>query len=202
MATRYPREHLENAIRYLAEKYPATFFEDPGMRRPLKATIAADLQKDGVDEGIIAGVSFYMNHFGYQRQIQAGADRVDLNGRKAGVVTELEQLNAQKKVREAKEEINNRKNGPVPSLRSSPAAGKTSGDDLSKVAAPVKRVSSTPESASVLARLQMLLGSADKVFAATEDEALRTALTLASLKLLVDEAHKVIATLEDQTHDN
>jgi sRNA-binding protein len=201
MATRYPREHLENAIRYLAEKYPACFFEDPGMRRPLKATIAADLQKDGVDEGIIAGVSFYMNHFGYQRQIQAGADRVDLNGRKAGVVTELEQLTAQKKVKEAKEEINNRKTNPVPSLRSSPVAGKISGDGLSKAAAPVKQVSPgpTPEGVPVLARLHMLLESADKVFAATEDEALRTALTLASLKLLVAEAHKVIAALEDQT---
>jgi hypothetical protein len=201
MATRYPRDHLEDAIRYLAGKYPACFFEDPAMRRPLKATIAADLQKDGVAEEIIAGVSFYMNHFGYQRQIQAGADRVDLNGRKAGVVTELEQLNAQKKVKEAKEEINNRKNGPVPSLRSSPVAGKISGDDFGKVAAPGKQVSPgpTPESAPVLARLHMLLASADKVFAANEDEALRTALTLASLKLLVDEAHKVITKLEHQT---
>jgi hypothetical protein len=43
----------------------------------------------------------------------------------------------------------------------------------------------------------MLLESASEVFAATQDEALRTALTLASLRLLVDEARKVITTLEE-----
>jgi hypothetical protein len=34
----YPREHVQEAVHYLAEKYPACFFEDPGVRRPLKAT--------------------------------------------------------------------------------------------------------------------------------------------------------------------
>src|SRR6516162_3008269 len=92
----YPREHLEQCVRYLADKYPACFFEDPGQRRPLKTNIVADLQKDGVSEGILAGVSYYVRHFGYLRCLQAGAERVDLNGKKAGVVTEQEMLNAEK----------------------------------------------------------------------------------------------------------
>src|ERR1700719_2895162 len=95
-----PREHLEDCVRYLAAKYPATFFEDPGMRRSLKINIVSDLQKEDVSAEIIAGVSFYTRHFAYQRSLLAGAERVDLNGKKAGVVTEQEQLNAQKKIRE------------------------------------------------------------------------------------------------------
>ena len=44
-AKAYPREHLEECVRYLADKYPACFFVDPGMRRPLKINIVADLRE-------------------------------------------------------------------------------------------------------------------------------------------------------------
>jgi sRNA-binding protein len=195
MTTRYPREYLENAVRLLAAKYPACFFEDPGMRRPLKAKIIADLQKEGVSEEIIAGVEFYTNHFGYQRCLQAGTDRVDLNGKKAGVVTEQEQRNAQRKIREDKEELG-RRNSPILTLRSLHAAGKIPDDQLRKVNVPMKKMAEGSKSAPILARPHMLLASAEEVFAATQDEALRTALTLASLRLLVSEVEKVIAALE------
>ena len=163
----------------------------------MKTKIVADLQKDGISEEIIAGVDFYTNHFGYQRSLQAGADRVDLNGKKCGTATEQEQLNAQKKIRGDKEELSRRTNS-ISTLRFLHAAGKIPDDQLGKVTLPMKAASS--KSDPILARPHMLLTSAGEVFAATEDEALRTALTLASLRLLVDEVQKIIATLEGK-HD-
>ena len=200
-----PREHLENCVSNLAAKYPACFFEDPRMRRPLKINIVSDLQKEGVSAEIIAGVSFYMRNWEYQRSLQAGAERVDLNGKKAGVVTEQEQLNAQKKVREEKEELARKNNaGSLPAvsvLRSLHEAGKISTDQLSKVtlpATPPARQTMSPKSSPVLARLQTLLERTNTLLIETEDEALRSALAGTCLRLVVSEAQRVIASFEGQ----
>jgi hypothetical protein len=52
-------------------------------------------------------------------------------------------------------------------------------------------------SPAVLARLQILLASANNALETTEDESLRSALAVTSLKLLVDEAQNVITSLQD-----
>ena len=45
---------------------------------------------------------FYLQSWGYLSCIEAGAERVDLNGKKAGIVTEQEQMSAQKRIRDEK----------------------------------------------------------------------------------------------------
>ena len=70
------------------------------MRQPLKKSIVADLEKDRVLDGEkrTAAVAFYTNDWTYQRALQAGVGRIDLDGTKAGTVTELEQRAAEKKI--------------------------------------------------------------------------------------------------------
>jgi hypothetical protein len=83
--TRYPREQLEEAVNIPVAKYPAAFFVDENQRRPLKADIDQDLVNDGNGELLVeGGLNYYRRNWGYQRSLQAGAERVDLNGQKAG----------------------------------------------------------------------------------------------------------------------
>jgi sRNA-binding protein len=202
----YPREQLEQCIRYLADRYPGCFFEDPGQRRPLKTNLVADLQKDGVSEEIIAGVSYYMRHFGYLRCLQAGAERVDLNGKKAGVVTEQEMLNAEKQFREQKEQIA-RKNAAatlpaISVIRSLHATGSIPTDQLRKVTLPATPTSTRRTAQPIspeLARLQTLLASTNTILTETGDDSLRAALVGTSLKLLISEAQKALASLDGGT---
>jgi sRNA-binding protein len=202
-----PREYLEEAIRKLAAAYPKCFFEDPRLRRPLKTTIESDLRKDGVDEETIAGVNFYISAWTYQRALQAGAERVDLNGKKAGVVTEQEQLNAQNRVREEQEERARRNNAehgvrkrPVADLLALHAAERALTNQPSDITASEEeqQLMKSPKSAPALTRLQMLLQSVNTILSDTEDELLRPALAAAALRVLVREAERTIASLEGQ----
>jgi ProP effector len=97
------RQDSEEVVHMLAEKYQKCFFEDPRMRQPLKLNIIADLQQDGLPvalELLSAGMDWYQSHFSYQYALQAGAKRIDLNGKEVGTVTKKEQDNAQKKIRD------------------------------------------------------------------------------------------------------
>ncbi len=211
----FPKEILLEAVRHLADKYPACFFEDPRQRRPLKSSIISDLEGDGATDELIAGADFYTRDWDYQRCLQAGAERVDLNGKKAGVVTEQEQRNARRRVREEKAALSS-KISPVSALKS---LSRAADDTLNKVASlqppseprdgpapskpdpellPASPAVQTAEStsSSPLARLQKLASTAAHLHADTEDETLRSALTVATLKLLADEARKVITSLE------
>jgi ProP effector len=203
--TRFPREHLEGSIRRLATRYPACFFEVPKLRRPLKAAIESDLEKDGVDNDVIAAVRFYRSNWSYQRALQAGAERVDLNGRKAGIVTEQEQRTAQNRIRTEQEELA-RKDGssssaqqasPGPTLLSLRAVREPSADQPS--ADLEQQPAGSPKAPPPLARLQAILQSASDITASTEDETLRAALMTTALRVLVGEAEKVIASLESQS---
>jgi sRNA-binding protein len=44
----YHRRERDDAIGYLASKFPKCFFEDPTHRRPLKHNIILDLEKENV----------------------------------------------------------------------------------------------------------------------------------------------------------
>src|SRR2546429_8991493 len=120
-ARTFPKEQLLDCIHQLATRYPACFFEDPRLRRPLKSTIISDLQKEGASDLVFAGVNYYTRNWTYQNCLQAGAERVDLDGKKAGIVTEQEQLNAQKRVREEKQALSG---DAISVVRSLHAAGK------------------------------------------------------------------------------
>jgi len=173
----YPREELENGVMHLAKKYPAAFFPDAWSRRPLSLDIFDELQSEGEGDLLLASASFYMRNWYYQGALHAGAERIDLNGKKVGTVTKQEEIAAQKQIQEekARKEEQNRS---VPMLQ-----------PQTKVT-PKPMLSSNPQ----LSRLHTLLGSADKV--KTDDKPLHAAMTAAALKLLVREAQQVIAELE------
>jgi sRNA-binding protein len=176
----YPREELENGVMHLAKKYPAAFFPDTWSRRPLSANILDELQDDGAGDVLLASASFYIRNWNYQALLQAGAERIDLNGKKAGVVTKQEEIAAQKQIQEEKaiqarkqeEQIRN-----VPMLQ------------------PLRTVPKPVISNPKLSRLHTLLGSADEI--KTDDKPLQAVMTAAALKLLVKEAQKAIAELEN-----
>jgi sRNA-binding protein len=158
----------------------------------LKTNIVADLEKDGVSDEIIAGLPFYMRNFGYLYCLQAGVERVDLNGKKAGVVTEQEQLNAQKQVREEKEELA-RKNA-FAVLRPVSVVQPISNVPLPAVTK--QAMAADPQNRPELARLATLLASTNTIMSETGDKALRSALASASLNLLIQEAQKIVTSLE------
>jgi ProP effector len=92
----YHRTERDEFIRYLAEQFPKCFFEDPAQRRPLKRDIIDDLEKRKVlnSEKLLCALDWYKNHFTYRYTIIAGAERVDLDGQRAGTVTVREQQEA------------------------------------------------------------------------------------------------------------
>jgi sRNA-binding protein len=197
------------AIQHLTTKYPATFFEDARLRRPLKSTILTDLQEDDASAEFLSGAEFYMKSWGYLGSLQAGTERVDLAGKKCGVVTEQEQLSAQKRIREErgrareeKEALSRETDSQLSKVTfmkppSKPKASKPDSSELPPVKydAPAVQVTE-PDSVPPLTRLQKLFDTATTLYAETEDEVLRSALTVATLKLLADETRKVITSLE------
>ena len=204
-----PREQLEESIRELADKYPKCFIVNGPMRLPLKVGIASDLRQDDVDEHTISAIGFYTQSWNYLECLQAGAARVDLDGGKAGVVTEQEASAAQRRLAEGQAEVARRRSAPSsftpPAfLNSKHSISQPCESALPKEVRPApsaeKPSAESPKATSPLARLQGILQSASDIAARTEDETLRTALTTTALKVLVGEAEKVIATLGG-THD-
>jgi sRNA-binding protein len=112
MRYQFSREEIDATIRQLANNYPKCFFEDPRQRRPLKKSIAVDLQNDGFPaayELIVSAIDWYMKNFSNQYALATGAKRIALDGKEVGTVTEQEHLNAQKKIEADKQTVGERK---------------------------------------------------------------------------------------------
>ena len=201
----YPREMLEEWVGYLVHKYPACFYHDPALKRPLKKDIQDDLRDESAIDAE-AAVTFYTRNWGYLYCLQAGAQRVDLDGKKAGVVTEQETLTAKKQLYDEKQRVKERRaierGDPIATLNGLHANGRIPDDQLRKVDAPplppvrtvreVKQATGNP-----WARLESLMGHTAKLMAADEDKVLQSALVAAALKVLVQESQRVIASLEN-----
>lgn len=100
----YHQHQRDEFVRYLAEMFPKCFFEEPDHRRPLKHNIIDDLEARKVldRDKLLQTLDWYTGHFTYSRILIAGAERVDLDGTKAGVVTMKEQQDARTDPRSAK----------------------------------------------------------------------------------------------------
>jgi sRNA-binding protein len=204
----YPREMLEEWVGYLVQNYPACFFGDPGQRRPIKKDIQNDLRHE-TDIDVETAVSYYIRSWGYLYSLRAGVDRIDLDGKKAGVVTEQEAAAAHKQLVDEKQKLYEKRaverRNSIATLNGLHANGRISTDQLRKVDAPP--VPPVPPVRTVLevkqatgnpwARLESLMGHTAKLMAAGEDRVLQSALVAASLKVLVQEAQRVIASLEN-----
>jgi ProP effector len=118
----FRRDECDAIIAKLATHYPACFFENPKFRRPLKKDILADLHAAGFPftrEETAAAVEWYKSHFSYRYAVQAGAKRVDLDGREAGTVTLAEQRSAESYIAKRKQERHQDRDLPPPSGRPS-----------------------------------------------------------------------------------
>jgi sRNA-binding protein len=107
MSYRLNRDVRDLIVAKLAAHYPACFFAEPRFRRPLKKDILADLHAAGfpfTSEETAEAVDWYKSHFSYRYAVQAGAKRVDLDGREAGTVTLAEQRNAESYIAKRKQE--------------------------------------------------------------------------------------------------
>ena len=208
-----PRPMLEEYIEYLSTRYPKCFFVDSRMRRPLKKTIVADLQKDRVwdDEKIGAVANFYMNDFGYLYALTPGAERVDLDGNKAGTVTEQERVDAIKRVKAIKQRLSEKDKDiglPVAMMSRLHAAGQIPTDALSKVTAPkvipMKKPPEpphdipdleAPKSDLIAERMETLVASLHDIN--TRDRELKATLVIATANLIVAEAQKLLSLAKE-----
>jgi sRNA-binding protein len=112
------RDDIERCIEALSEIYPAAFFVSGRLRRPLKIGIAKDIKADLAADpdselkfsDIDQVLAWYTNHVGYQYACSvAGVMRVDLDGAKAGTVTESEARQAKERATEIFAQIEARK---------------------------------------------------------------------------------------------
>jgi sRNA-binding protein len=194
----YHRDERDAGVEILATKYPACFFLQSQMRRPLKRAILSDLIKDTAPaerELLTVSLQWYMEHFGYHYSLRPGAKRVDLNGKEVGVVTETEARNAQTYIRSRQKELQERQiMKSRPSLVANPTVAKPDvaaavvlqppADDLKIVASPT----------DPMAQLRDLF---DAVLALRDQpEALRRPLAIAGLRAVVAEIEKCVTTLE------
>jgi sRNA-binding protein len=198
------REDRQAAIKELAVQYPKCFFEEPTLRRPLKNTIVDDLEKDnpgsrGEMERVIS--NWYRSHFGYQRALIEGAERIDLNGVKAGTVTATEQQNARKFIRDRKKEMLEQREDCWPAYVLPPTATKEqmNGHEnmISKTTAPLSLPSKTPPATGLpslhpsLIPLQDTLTALNEIMTNKQFETVRTALVKTAIAELLREVETV-----------
>jgi ProP effector len=199
---RYNREEIEATIRMLAERFPKCFVENPQLCRPLKRNILADLEQadfPAAHDLIAAAVNWYESNFSYLYALQAGAKRIDLNGKEVGTVTELEQAAALKKIKERKKFLSERYGGynATKTLATLHAAGRIPDDQLRKLEAPPIPVKTKPAAAPELTRVHEALAAAQTAWAGSGDTSLRAALTSAALGVVIKEAQSVIDSFTD-----
>jgi ProP effector len=194
------RTDRDAAIRDLAVQYPGCFFEEPTLRRPLKNSIVDDLGKDNAgDRGQLERVlDWYRSDFGYQRSLIAGAEKVDLNGKKAGTVTAKEQEDAHRYVRERQKELAERRaarvNAEDPVPRSTTAKEQMNGHEnmISKTPPPPSLPSLRPS----LVVLQEALVAVNGLLTDKRFESMRGVLVTAALKEVIAGAQALIGSLQ------
>jgi ProQ/FINO family len=100
-------DERDEFVRCLAESFPKCFFEEPAQRRPLKRDIIDDLEERKVlsRDKLLCALGWYEGHFTYRYPVIAGAERVDLDGKKAGTVTAKEQQEVRAWVAARKHEL-------------------------------------------------------------------------------------------------
>lgn len=195
----YHREDLDQGIRELVAEHPKTFFEDPSLRRPLKLDILADLEKEGsMDrEKLVHTLDWYMSHYTYRRGLIAGAEQIDLEGRKAGTVTAKEQQEARawvvarkKQMAELQQLTNNLPTARVSAARAG-AANKPNEAVMPKTAA------TTPPLHHSLSEMQAAIGIVNNIMTDHQYEPLRPALATAALEEIIGKAERLIGSLRD-----
>ena len=173
----FPREQLEDFVNELAFSYPKCFFENGRFKRPLKKNIILDLEKDGMldAERRVAALGFYTHDWNYEWKLEAGAKRIDLDGKEVGTVTETEDREAKERVRAARQEKNQTSNNirvEVATLARREMA-----------TAPTFNQSEKAAAYAPLGRLRNPWENLEHISTNTDDSALRDALIVAALQV-------------------
>jgi sRNA-binding protein len=189
----YHKPDREEFIRYLAERFPKCFFEDPSQRRPLKHNIIIDLERENIleHEKLSQTLDWYTNHFAYRYSLMAGAERVDLDGNKAGTVTPQEQQEARAWIAARKRElIERQENQQAAVIKPAVVKLATNGHVNGAVAAPSLHPS--------LTEMQSALTIVSGILTEKQYEPLRPVLATAALREIVNGAEKLIGSLQKQ----
>jgi sRNA-binding protein len=207
MSYRLSRDQRDLIVAKLAAHYPACFFEEPRLRRPLKRGILADLYADGfpfTPDETAEAVDWYESHFAYRHAVQAGAKRVDLSGREAGTVTLAEQRSAELYIAKRKQEMQDR--NLLPAVRTTLAlhrAGEIPDDALRKITVSAAATDSARSQArvdnvagAVIDAADLRLASARKVDAGNGDGAKKRHKRLSPPCPTCGANSKVIATVQ------
>jgi sRNA-binding protein len=94
-------EFKKAIVAKLAKRWPNCFYLAGHERRPLKVGIGREIDADRL--GITASelglvLNYYVGSHGYLDSMRAGADRISLDGKLAGVVTEADEAHAKAKI--------------------------------------------------------------------------------------------------------
>ena len=185
----FPREQLEDFVKELAFSYPKCFSPDRRFKRPLKKNIILDLEKDGMldDERRFAALGFYTHDWNYELKLEAGAKRIDLDGKEVGTVTETEEREAKERVRAAQQERNRTSNNIKVEVATLPPR--------EMATAPTFKRTEKAAAYAPLGRLRNLWENLEHISTNTDDTALRDALIVAALQVLNIEATQLVESL-------
>jgi sRNA-binding protein len=173
----YHRADRDEIIAHLAQRFPKCFFVDPPQRRPLKHTVIDDLEREDVldREKLAQAGDWYCSHFSYEYALVAGNERVDLDGKKAGTVTPLEQREALKRITARKQELRERERDTAPAVRVTTT--KLNGAVMAKATHPTLH--------PLLSKMQSAIAITNNILVEPQYEPLRPELAKAALTEIV-----------------
>ena len=97
------QDRKREILALLCAKFPKTFFVYERRRRPLKVGIHRDIEAvlgAEVDQQILGWtIGAYVFNVGYLSSLRVGAERLDLDGNPAGVITEADARFAQRGIK-------------------------------------------------------------------------------------------------------
>jgi sRNA-binding protein len=186
------RDERDQYVKYLVDVFPKCFFEDPERRLPLKKNIVTDLERRCSVESatLVQMLGWYESHFAYQRKLLSGAERIDLDGKKAGTVTLQEQEEARRRITMRKKEMAERR--AVISSSPAPTKPRTNDEYTTNGATMRKPETSNPQ----MAEMRDALAAVDDILTGDRYGALRPVLATAALKEIVAKAEKLIGELQ------
>jgi sRNA-binding protein len=195
----YHQADREEFIKYLSEKFPKCFFEDPAQRRPLKHNILVDLEKQNIlnPEMLSQAVDWYPSHFAFRRSLLAGAERVDLDGNKVGTVTLQEQHEARAWITARQRESAERRE--IKHLEVEHQRAATAAVEKPVNGHVANGVVASPTLHPSLEQMQSALAITSNILTDKQYEQLRPVLATAALKEIITRAETLIGSLQEET---
>jgi sRNA-binding protein len=201
----YHRDERDEFVGYLATMFPRCFFEDSEQRLPLKKDIVADLEQrcNVTATTLTQMIDWYTSDFAYQRKLLSGAERIDLDGKRAGTVTSSEQEAALRKVAARKKEMAERRaalsSPPAPVKPPATNGHAPDGETMSKTPDPLGKITAADllNLPPAIRDMHQALTVAGDILVSERYAALRPVLAVAALKEIIRGAEELIGSLPE-----